>query len=171
MLDRVRIFDNFLPQHIFDRLVEECFEGTQLSFKRHRSRKGRPNSQNFFSCDLTKVEEFSFLFHMVQQKVPEVSGYNRCYINCHPALINGSFHNDDCDLTAILFIGKEYDAEWGGWTQLHNGDFTPEGEETIFLTPHPNRLVVFPGEILHKGHAFNHQNCPWRFNLVWKMLK
>lgn len=158
MNDRVRIFDNFLPQRYFDRIVEECYHGTSLQWKPQGTFEDK---LDFYMAHVTKVPEFELIFQLIKEVVPEAYWFRRCYFNWNPPSIDGEFHKDDGDLTALLYVAPDYNPERGGWTQVQNRDGTIH-----LVEPIPNRLAVFPADLLHKGHAFKSGS---RFTLTYKM--
>ena len=160
MNDRVRIFDNFLPQRYFDRIVEECYHGTSLQWKPQGSHSIL-SKQMFYLAYVNKAPQFERIFQLIKEVVPEVYWFRRCYFNWNPPSIDGEFHQDDADLTALLYVAPDYNPERGGWTQVQNRDGTIH-----LIEPIPNRLAVFPADLLHKGHAF--KRGP-RFTLTYKM--
>ena len=47
----------------------------------------------------------------------------RIYFNAQTPNLHGCYHQDDGDMTAILYINQRpYEHKWGGWTELWDQD-------------------------------------------------
>lgn len=69
------------------------------------------------------------------------------------------------ELTALWFIAKEWNVEWGGETLFFN-----EQQDAEFVaSPKPGRLVVFDGSILHVGRPPNRICFAPRFTFAFKL--
>ncbi|MCG8434909.1 MAG: 2OG-Fe(II) oxygenase [Gammaproteobacteria bacterium] len=82
------------------------------------------------------------------------------------------FTHTDClpdakELTALWFIAKEWDVEWGGETLFFNKDMDAE----FVVSPKPGRLVVFDGAITHVGKPPNRICYTPRYTFAFKLEK
>ena len=106
----------------------------------------------------------SYLFN----KIKKFFNYNYkledVYLNGHEALRHGSFHQDECDRTVILYI-THWKPAWGGFTQF----MISERDHTI-VPPILGRLVNFRSDVLHKAYAYCNQSCPMRITAAFKLL-
>ena len=58
---------------------------------------------------------------------------------------------------------SHYEYGWGGFTEI-----LTQPKPTL-VYPILNRLVIFPGSILHKAYSFAYQYCPIRTTLAFKI--
>lgn len=75
----------------------------------------------------------------------------RAYTN-HSAYGDMLYTHTDClpdqrELTALWFLSKHWEPEWGGETMF----FDPTGDALFCVSPRPGRLVLFDGAIPHAG--------------------
>jgi hypothetical protein len=83
----------------------------------------------------------------------------RCYANQHTYGVEGYIHTDterEQDFTAILYLNREWDANWGGETTFYNLERT---EILTSVLPKLGRMVVFPGSIPHCARGLT-RICP-----------
>ena len=81
------------------------------------------------------------------------SGISRIYANLTLAGDHQFIHTDGYEWTALFFLTDRWLEDWGGeLTMYGDSPFEP----AISLLPRPGRLVVFDGEIPHRG------GCPSR---------
>lgn len=169
--DKFRVYDSFLPDSEYNRLKEIISNKTALQWSWQSS--DEYSQHTFMMSDVTddpfyKGHIFSFIQSCFDSDT--ILEPLRIYFNAQVPNANGSFHIDDGDVTAILYINeKPYDPSWGGWTQLHNEERDPKKEKQEFISPWCNRLLLFDATVAHRGYAFNHSSCPVRFNLTYKL--
>jgi hypothetical protein len=77
------------------------------------------------------------------------------HTDCHP----GTNH-----LTALWFIAREWDMEWGGETLFFNSKQDAE----FVVSPRPGRLVIFDGSITHVGRPPNRICFAPRYTFAFK---
>ena len=107
-----------------------------------------------------KVTSFyKSLFKKIKKKIGKYS-LDRLYFNGQYYGMDGSFHIDNCDKTALIYVSP-YHREWGGFTQV--------GEEMI--APVTGRLLIFDGSTPHKAFPFSRQACPMRITLAFKLYE
>ncbi len=69
------------------------------------------------------------------------------------------------ELTALWFMAKEWNLEWGGETLFFNKD-----EDAEFVaSPRPGRLILFDGSISHVGRPPNRICFAPRFTFAFKL--
>ncbi len=69
------------------------------------------------------------------------------------------------ELTALWFLAKEWNVEWGGETLFFNEDQDAE----FVASPRPGRLVIFDGSIMHVGRPPNRICFAPRFTFAFKL--
>ncbi len=158
MNSQIKIVDNFL-----DRKDIQKITSNDLAWKLQTSNRGK--GELTFLSSSKKGDEFynTYLFDKVVEKLEE--GYYRLenvYFNGQWNGREGSLHSDNCDITALIYM-SQYEYGWGGFTEIMT-----EPEPTL-VYPIPNRLVIFPGNILNKGYSFAYQYCPIRTTLAFKI--
>jgi SM-20-related protein len=95
---------------------------------------------------------------------------NRAYCN-FTAYGDMLFSHTDCPeevpgLTALWYICKEWDLEWGGETLFFNSN----RDCRFACTPRAGRLVVFDGAILHVGRPPNRICYESRYTVAFKLM-
>lgn len=91
----------------------------------------------------------------------------RCYSNAHTYGVEGYVHEDSAvatDVTAILYLNQEWDANDGGELIF----LDPAGEISGAVLPKWNRLVTFPGTIPHAARSLSRRSKHARICLVFK---
>jgi hypothetical protein len=175
--DEIRIIDQFLPTEIYGQVVDYLHNpnttrswGFQMSVRRKME-----NSLVFNHHHVKEDNEFfySTLMNYVSQCFNFEVKPRRIYFNAHVPLSHGSFHADDGDYTALLYVPTSdveegYDLTWGGETQFTNSEPYPNND-TMFVSPWENRLCIFPAKVLHRGLAYLHQDHPVRYTLAFKL--
>jgi SM-20-related protein len=74
-------------------------------------------------------------------------------------------HTDLCPgVTAIYFANKDWPADWHGETIFYSDD----GEPHSLVAPRPGRLVVFPGDMVHRGGTPSRKCFEPRFAIAFK---
>jgi hypothetical protein len=171
----VKIIENFLESSDFNKVTERLQYPAnwrmQSSSGFNKTFSGPSNwamdedgSQQFLSLEIEENEEFyyEYLFNKVGEHVDGDCELQRIYFNGQWSGRESVPHVDGCDATALLYCSP-YQYGWGGFTEI----FTAEGPMTIH--PFPNRLVIFPGNNMHKGYSFSYQRCPMRVTLAFKI--
>lgn len=78
----------------------------------------------------------------------------RLYSNCNPYGTNAYIHQDDGDYTLVYYPATEWDSEWEGGTCFYDfNEYHGKGsfEAIKYVTYRPNRAVLFPASIPHRG--------------------
>ena len=122
------------------------------------------HEQQFLELIVSDEEFFNtYLFNLIKKHLDGEYEIERIYFNGQWSGREGSFHSDNCDVT-VLFYVSPYEYGWGGFTEI----MTSVSQPTI-IHPLQNRLLIFPGKILHKGYSFSYQKCPMRISLAFKL--
>jgi hypothetical protein len=126
---------------------------------------GRTGSHRLFGADifvrhgLNRVEtlhkeanKFFDAFAIIEQEVFNCPIFlRRIDLNLQYYGQDGSAHTDgveDNDWTIMIMSNTKWKPEWGGQFQLLEGDKVVEQHDYV-----PGRLVIFPGNVLHRGLA------------------
>ena len=163
--DRFRVYDSFLPQNEYDNLRDiVCNPEIKLTWYWQLTEPGTP----FFLVSDVHKDPFyhTHLLSYIQDRLDSRVEPVRIYFNAQQPNCHGSYHEDDGDVTAILYINNDtYQPDWGGWTELYDRDT----EEHHLVPPLDNRLLVFDAKLTHRGLAFLNQSDPVRTNLTYKL--
>ena len=160
MNSKIKIFDNFLDEKDFQKLVSDD-PAWNLQTSNFPRVKGE---LTFLSYDKTSDEFFNtYLFGKVAE-ILDRGYYNllKVYFNGQWNGREGALHSDNCDITALIYMSP-YQYGWGGFTEIMT-----EPEPTL-VYPIPNRLIIFPGKIRHKAYSFAYQDCTLRVTLSFKI--
>ena len=161
---KVAVFDDFLPPddlvYILDYTNEKEWEIQKSDYT------GRLGSE-FLQLHVEDEEYFNtYIFNKIKEKIDgDGLSVKEIYFNGQWPGRDGSFHTDDVTLTALIYI-QAYVPEWGGFIQFMEKD---NCRSQIILPPIQNRMIIFPGDLLHKPYAFSHQVCPMRISLAYKL--
>ena len=159
----VKIVDNFLDPIDFKKVEEKCYNPL-IEWKVQRSVSINKEHLDFLMSEVSNEEFYNkYLFDKVKQHLDGEYKLERIYFNGQWSGREGRLHNDQCDRT-VLFYVSEYQYGWGGFTEI----MTSTTEPTI-IHPLKNRLLIFPGRIMHKGYSFSYQTCPMRISLAFKL--
>lgn len=112
------------------------------------------------------IPETHFVYKLFKKKlsdsVPEIAQMKlyRMYINCFAPVENPYFHTDgEKGVTFLYYPNYDWDIQDGGETQFYL-------DGNIYgIVPQPNRLVVFPANILHRATTFRNSH---RFTVAIK---
>lgn len=148
----MKIIDNFLNSEEINYL-QQCPKLWDKQF----SNDTNPTCLEFLICYPEVSDFYKILFAKIKKEIGHYS-CSRVYFNGQSYGMDGSFHVDGCDKTALIYVSP-YDKEWGGFTQV--------GEEII--APVTGRLLIFNGMTPHKGFSFSRQTCPMRITLAFKL--
>lgn len=104
--------------------------------------------------------------HIQRLYLQETPVLIRCYVNSHVYGAEGYPHIDsteDKDVTAVVYLNKEWRREWAGETVYF------DGEDIVFsVLPKFNRLVLFQASRWHVARSVS-RTCPIeRVALVFK---
>ena len=159
--ERIKIVDNFLSKDEYKIVIDTVRSAT---WKTQVS--DRKKSHNYFLMyDVTDVSFFNkTLCDKIQKKFQLSNRLKRVYFNGQWFSRDGDFHVDGSDKTVLIYISN-HNISWGGFTHF----FEPPNNEYI-ISPVTNRLVIFPGNIMHKAYSFSNQNCPMRISLAFKFV-
>jgi hypothetical protein len=159
IINTINVVDNFLSHKEFEKIC------SVIPNSKWKIQVSMPQSKNeFLMLDVTEDKFFSeTLNKKIQDHFSLSLNLDRVYFNGQWPGRDGDFHVDGCKKTALIYI-SDYNITWGGFTHLYNSQ-----EDECIISPHKNRLVIFPGNIPHKGYSFANQNCPMRISLAFKL--
>ena len=156
----VKIVEDFLESSDFDKVTERLQYPASW---RMQSSDGEDGSQQFLYLDVSEEKYFNtYIFKQIKKHLDGEYKLERIYFNGQWSGRESILQGDGCDVTVLLYCSP-YQYGWGGFTEI----FTAEGPMTVH--PFPNRLVIFPGNNMHKGYSFSYQRCPMRVTLAFKI--
>lgn len=148
----MKIVDNFLNSEEINYL-QQCSKAWEIQV----SDNANPKCLQFLYYAPVIDKFYKHLFEKIKKEIGQYSAI-RFYFNGQSYGMDGSFHVDNCDKTALIYVSP-YDREWGGFTQV--------GEEII--APVTGRMITFDGMTPHKAFPFSRQTCPMRITLAFKL--
>ena len=159
----IKVVDNFLNpldfQEIKNHTTFPAKWNTQVS-----DRDRRDHISEFLEIVVSDKDFFNnHIFHKIEKHLDGKYDIERIYFNGQWSGREGQHHRDGCDLTVLFYI-SDYEFGWGGFTEI-----LTEPNPTV-IHPCTNRLLIFPGNIMHKGYSFSYQHCPMRINLAYKLI-
>lgn len=92
----------------------------------------------------------------------------RCYANQHTYGTEGYIHTDTTraeDQTCVIYLNRDWDANWGGETTLYNHEKTAIAASVL---PKIGRILVFPGAIPHRAQPVSRICAKARLTLMYK---
>lgn len=162
MIDDIKIYDDFLKDGELSHIIKFL---NSAKWGMQRSEAHNKSHGSFLKLKVTEEEYFnSYLL----SRILDVIGSNRklaaVYFNGQWFGQDGNFHIDGVPLSCLIYI-NQYDPDWGGFTQFKKSE-----REQFIVPPIQRRLVVFPGNIMHKAYAYSRQTCPMRISLAYKLI-
>jgi hypothetical protein len=88
------------------------------------------------------------------------------YANCKPYGLNSYLHIDGGDYTFIYYANLEWDAQWEGGTSIYEKDEEGHLDCVRYISYKPNRLIVLPSHMLHRGMPVDRNAFGPRFIVV-----
>lgn len=154
-----KIVDNFLSPEEFDKITSDLYR-CQWYIQSSNS-----NNNSEFLIKHVSDDEFynKTLYNRVQEELGLDTEIERVYFNGQWSGRDGELHTDRCDVTALIYI-SEYNPNWGGFTQIINSP-----TEQFIVPPVQGRLLLFDGNLYHKGYSYSYQDCPMRISLAYKL--
>jgi hypothetical protein len=95
----------------------------------------------------------------------------RLYSNCNPYGTNAYIHVDDGDYTAVYYPCTEWDPEWEGGTCFYEKDETGVLDAIRYVSYRPNRLMIFPAHIHHRGMPVDRRCTQPRYVIAMKLQR
>jgi hypothetical protein len=95
----------------------------------------------------------------------------RIYGNCKPYGLNSYIHRDDGDYTAIYYPALEWPEAWEGGTTFYEEQSDGFMDAIRYVTYMPNRMIVFPGHIPHRGMPCDRMCYKQRYLVVMKFKR
>jgi hypothetical protein len=145
------VIKNFLPNLVFTQISNFLKVDAKWSF----SGKSRDDdSESFWYADLSETfapEEIKIALH---ESGFFVTTIHAVYANGQSRGQSGGFNVDSKVpgiKTCIIYCNDEWRAEWGGETLF----IAPDSSlyDGFFVSPEPNKAVIFDGCLMHKGCA------------------
>jgi|TARA_R100000030_G_scaffold92125_1_gene77576 SM-20-related protein len=171
----IKIIDNVAPPEIFTLVVEELKKGI-WTFDNSSIPEDINNS--FGASDYTnkinslleknefnKSNIFFNLWNSINDKINIEKNYKntlkRIHLNGGPPLFDQTIHQDDMatfsrNITIVFFAHEEWNISWGGELLVYDMLKTTV---TAGAFPRPNRAVIFPSYLPHRGVAVS-RICP-----------
>ena len=169
----IMIYDGLVPQAAVDKLTSAL---EQNAFTHNEIARPETAHCKHWAVNLTlsEAERLPIFKPTVDATVPfcsDGSKYRIYRAYCNYASFGDMLftHTDAMpgsrELTALWFLAKEWNVEWGGETLFFN-----ENEDAEFVaSPKPGRLVLFDGSILHVGRPPNRICFAPRFTFAFKL--
>ena len=152
----VTTIDNFVSPEFINSL-----RATVMLDRKHAYNMTSNGTSPFYSVDFNIKEPI--VEKLVKQINSSTGGsylVKRVYANIQYAGMDGTWHTDDGDVTALLFVNQELE---GG-----NFEIRFPGQETTLISPVPGRLILFEGKYLHRGLSSLTLAVP-RISLAFKL--
>lgn len=160
----IHVHDDALPADLLERLRKHvCYE-VGFTFGEWKSNQdidlphwnryyagGKRTHRDSVSHLLKGVVAEAVEF-IVKNHLPEGAVPIRVYANAHTYGVDGFTHIDsdhEGDYTVVLYLIEKWDHDWAGETVY----FDDDDDIIRAVTPRPNRIVLFPGNIRHAGRG------------------
>lgn len=172
-MEQIKIHDDFLNHDDLERCKQIIKDGKWEYGQQSNPIDKHSFSNPFFYMDLNNMDFFnSYLKEKIEQTLGQKIALDRVYANGQTFGLDGSFHKDNEDPTAITFclyispIPNGFIEEAGG-----NIFFKVPGIDhfSLALEPRYNRGVSFPSYYIHKGMTFNRYIKNMRISIAWKL--
>jgi len=167
----IQVFNNFLTEEETQNLYNYAQYSKNWRFQDSKELKESESllSSGFLFLEIPESKTFfhKTIFERIKKLINEKVFLHRVYINGQSTGCNGTFHIDGCDKTVLIYLSP-YNIEWGGFTEFilnENGDHP----EIKCVAPFTSSMVIFDGDIPHKGYSYSYQHCPIRYSLAYKL--
>ena len=171
----IKIIDDIVPQEIFELSCKQFKKGI-WDFSNGSS----PQDINIgFGADEyaskinkllaeNKLNQENILFNLwnsINEQIKVEDNYKntlkKIHFNCGPPLFDQTIHEDDAvtfskNITIVYFVHPVWDISWGGELLVYD---TLRTTITGGAFPMPNRAVIFPSYLPHRGVAVS-RICP-----------
>ncbi len=153
-----KIVDNFLtPDEIEQIRLYACKNSWEIQLSDY-------DAHEFLYMGVSDYELINdTIYKRIQGELGVGTELTRVYLNGQHCGREGKLHQDNCDVTALIYI-SEYNPNWGGFTQIMNSP-----TDQCIVPPIRGRLLLFDGNLFHKGYSFSYQDCPLRISLAYKI--
>ena len=157
----IKIVDKFLDT-IDLKKVAAATNDTEWTFQRSDPRNMK---HGIFLMKHMNDDKFftTYLVDKIKAHLDKDYELKAVYFNAQFPGREGEFHLDGCDVTVLLYVSP-YEYGWGGFTEIMTSTKRP-----TLIHPLQNRLVIFPGRVMHKAYSFSYQTCPSRISLAFKL--
>lgn len=128
---------------------------------------GRGGVKNTVDVSSRLPKPFRYVWKKLLAEFPGAT-LVRCYANQHTFGTEGYIHTDTDraeDQTCVIYMNREWDANWGGETSFYNHD---RSAVLLSVIPKIGRLVVFPGVIPHCAKPVSRICNKARLTLMFK---
>jgi hypothetical protein len=97
----------------------------------------------------------------------------RLYSNCNPYGNSGYPHIDDGDYTMVYYPCVKWDSTWEGGTCFYEGTQDKENEYDAirYVSYKPNRLIIFPAHVPHRGMPVDRRCYVPRYVIAMKLQR
>ncbi len=166
-LNRISIFNDFLPEHIQVEILEILRQpGWNLGRTPVIAGDNRPPAKLWHFNDLERMPLFSEkIFKVICQTFQTEFKLKRAYANGQLACQKGNIHVDDGDLPFLYYPLQEWRKEWGGNLMFYNG-----AEVAQCVSYVPNQAIAFPAKLAHGAEAPSKDYDGMRVSIGWKLL-
>ena len=151
------LLDNFLIKYLHNKFLyntPHIYEGRSIN-----------NKPNFYVSPLNLNDSIiEYIYLKITNKILKINcSVQRTYLNIQHSNMDGDFHIDDGDITALLMITNN-PKDGGG-----EFEYMDENGKIQSIEYKQNRLIIFDTNIEHRGLAYK-GNEP-RITLAYKLNK
>lgn len=154
----IKVIDNVISEKFLEKAIEKAETSKNYSLLH-----GAGASQNQFKYNWMLFDEmndvdfidqdFLNLWTDVKKNVPENTVLRRAYINAHTYGVEDTIHTDDKQyskgFTVIVYLCNDWYAQWGGTTNMYEGNAPNKLEVISSTVPRRNRILIFDKNIPH----------------------
>jgi hypothetical protein len=175
----IKVFDHVLTKEQQYRLYEHL-NGCNWQLIRLNSDVDTYFTSTFFNGGMNIPEEYDIFkqFHspiqvlydkIVELTEPYLGKYRptTIYANCQTYGLNSYIHTDSCgDYTFIYYANLEWNSQNEGGTSLYQYNQEGEADCVKYVSYRPNRLLLIPSNMPHRGMPVDRNHFGPRFIVV-----
>lgn len=175
----IGVFDDLLSKEEQTKVHDHLNSCSWQIFKTKADNVDFHFTSTFFNNLMDIPEEYDIFvqyhkpIHLLYQKItetvePHIGKYkpSQIYANCKPYGLNSYIHTDGGDYTFIYYANLEWNAQWEGGTSLYEKDESGRLDCVRYISYKPNRLIVIPSNMLHRGMPVDRNAFGPRFIVV-----
>lgn len=173
----IEVFDNFLDSNEIGTLhktLKSCLWILEENIPYHQDGLFLEGGSGYFRIDIENTEHN--IFSDILEKIQNHSIIKDEYFfigagrNSYKIGDTAGLHQDEGDLTALVYGNSEWHINWGSET-IFTDSLSPKAEIIKSVIPKPGRLLIFDSKIPHTGRIPSSSFINHRYSVAYIFKK